>query len=96
MNDPQGYYADITQRLQTWRTRLREIQGQTDRVAAQHRLEFHRQLDLLEAKLDTAALKLRQMQTLSGLEWQDLKASLDGVCNEIENALDSAWAKIGG
>jgi len=51
-------------------------------------------LDLLFAKHNLAQEKLEKMQNASDLEWGDLKVRLDGIWNEIENAIDSATAKI--
>jgi len=95
MHDKEQYQRNWQSQLTTWRQSLAAMNAQADKVSAQYELEFHRQLDLLQAKLELAALKLQQLHDATGVEWEELKASLDGIRNEIENALDSAWAKIG-
>lgn len=92
-----SYQENVVAILQAWRAKIGEIQSRSASVDARQQMEFERQLDLLYAKQNHAEEKLRQFRTAtSDTERAEIKARLDGICNEIENALDSAWAKLGG
>ncbi|MFQ5638920.1 MAG: hypothetical protein ACE5IR_13120 [bacterium] len=84
-----------SQKLEQWQTSLDHIRSQAENVLPQQQLEFYRQLDLLEAKLELAHIKLAQFRQADDATRDQLKARLDAIFNEIENALDSANAKIG-
>lgn len=90
----QGYEAKMAERLNGWKADIDALAVKTRNVRAQNLIEFERQLDLLFAKHNLAQEKLAELDQVGEVEQEELRASLDGVCNEIENALDSAWAKI--
>lgn len=96
MENKRDYEEKIATNLKEWQFMIDEIKSNADRVHPRDLLEFERQLDLLYAKHNLALDKLHQLQnTDSDVEWEELKASLDGISNEIENAIDSAGAKLG-
>ena len=80
--------------LQKWDRQIVEIKSQTKLVSPLNLLEFERQVDLLDAKFDLAREKLSKLTMTDDGAWDELKASIDGISNEIENAIDSAMAKI--
>ena len=90
----QKYEQELSRKLAEWQHQIDEIEAKVSQVDTQNLLEFERQLDLLNAKHHLAGERLQKLQVASSGEWDDLKASLDGIGNEIENALDSAAAKI--
>ncbi len=94
MNQKTQFEETFRAKLIEWQTQVDEIKSNAHRVPAQYQLEFERQLDLLFAKHNLAQEKLAKMQKSSDLEWSELKVRLDGIWNEIENAIDSATAKI--
>jgi len=94
MNQKTQFEETLKAKLKEWQIQIDEIKSNAHRVPAQYQLEFERQLDLLFAKNNLAQEKLAKMQNASDLEWGDLKVRLAGIWNEIENAIDSATAKI--
>jgi len=94
MNQRTQFEETLKAKLKEWQTQVDGIKSNAHRVPAQYLLEFERQLDLLFAKSNLAQEKLAQMQNADDLEWDELKVRLDGIWNEIENAIDSATAKI--
>ena len=94
MNTKQEYEQKLSRKLTEWQRQIDEIEAKISQVDTQNLLEFERQLDLLNAKHDLAGERLKKMRVASSGEWDELKARLDGIRNEIENALDSAAAKI--
>ena len=94
MNQRTQFEETLSAKLKEWQIQIDEIKSNAHRVPPQYQLEFERQLDLLFAKNNLAQEKLAKMQNASDLDWGDLKVRLDGIWNEIENAIDSATAKI--
>ena len=94
MNQKTQFEETLKAKLKEWQAQVDEIRSNAHRVPARYQLEFERQLDLLFAKHNLAQEKLANMQKSSDLEWGELKVRLDGIWNEIENAIDSATAKI--
>ncbi len=86
------FARDFAARLKAWQIKVADLESRADRVTEQNQIEFYRQLDLLDAKIALAERKLELLQNSDN--WDEIKASLDGISNEIENALDSAWAKL--
>lgn len=87
-----AFAEEFAPRLKAWQAKVADLESRADRVTEQNQIEFYRQLDLLDAKIELAQRKLALLKNTDN--WNDIKASLDGISNEIENALDSAWAKI--
>ncbi len=94
MNQKTQFEETLRAKLKEWQTQVDEIKSNAHQVPPQYQLEFERQLDLLFAKHNLAQEKLAKMQKSDDLEWGELKVRLDGIWNEIENAIDSASAKI--
>ena len=94
MNQRTQFEETLRAKLIEWQTQVDEIKSNAHRVPPQYQLEFERQLDLLFAKSNLAQEKLAKMQNAGDLEWDELKVRLDSIWNEIENAIDSASAKI--
>ena len=94
MNQRTQFENTLKAKLSHWQTQIDEIKSNAELVPSQYQLEFERQLDLLFAKHSLAQEKLTRMQNADDLEWGELKVRLDGIWNEIENAIDSATAKI--
>ncbi|MFQ5603918.1 MAG: hypothetical protein ACE5HS_11680 [bacterium] len=94
MQDKNAYLKALSARHQEWLWQIEDIKSKAKRVAAMQQLEFYRQLDLLDAKIHLMQEKLQLLEAAEGAAWNELKASLDGIGNEIENALDSAGAKV--
>ncbi|MCH8021053.1 hypothetical protein IH785_14470 [candidate division KSB1 bacterium] len=94
MNQRTQFEETLRAKLIEWQTQVDEIKSNAHQVPPQYQLEFERQLDLLFAKSNLAQEKLAKMQNSGDLEWGELKVRLDGIWNEIENAIDSATAKI--
>jgi len=85
----------MTETLLRWQDRAQELEDQKDNVEPRQMIEFERQLDLLSAKLNLGWDRLRQFdQATSEADREAIKASLEGIVNEIENAIDSAWSKM--
>ena len=94
MKQRRQFEETLRAKLIEWQTQVDEIKSNAHQVPPQYQLEFERQLDLLFAKHNLAQEKLAKMQKSDDLEWGELKVRLDGIWNEIENAIDSASAKI--
>lgn len=94
MDDKEKFERNYGTNLKRWQQKITEIKSLSARVPAQYKIEFERQVDLLFAKHDLAKAKLSQLKKAEGVAWDELKSSLDGIANEIENAIDSAVAKI--
>jgi predicted ribosome quality control (RQC) complex YloA/Tae2 family protein len=94
MDDKRDFENRFAAKMEEWRRKVDDIKSKTEDVDTLNRLEFERQLDLLYAKYHLAEEKLKKLQHATETDSPELKASLDGIWNEIENALDSASAKI--
>ena len=94
MNQRTQFEETLSAKLKEWQTQVDEIKSNAHQVPPQYQLEFERQLDLLFAKSYLAQEKLARMKNAGDLEWDELKVRLDAIWNEIENAIDSASAKI--
>ncbi len=90
-----AYQKQFAEALRRWQSQIDALAGRKDSVDPRELIEFERQMDLLFAKKNLATDRLQQLATAaSETEREMLKSSLDGIENEIENALDSAWAKL--
>ena len=94
MDNRQIFEQTLEAKLREWQEKSAALESQIDKVADQQQIEFYRQLDLLEAKIDLVQQRRSQLQTASDLAREAIKANIDGISNEIENAIDSAWSKL--
>lgn len=85
----------MTEHLLRCQNKARDLARKENRVEPRQIIEFERQLDLLSAKLNLGWDKLRQFEQAPSQEDREaIKASLERIANEIENAIDSAWSKV--
>ena len=96
MDDKQIFEQALNAKLKEWQEKFVELKSQAEKVSDRNQIEFSRQLDLLDAKIDLIQQKLAQLQTATASARDAIKANIDGISNEIENAIDSAWAKLNG
>lgn len=96
MVDKQIFEQTLSVKLKEWLKKYSELESQAEKVSDQNQIEFSRQLDLLDAKIDLVQQRLMQLQTAKDSAREAIKANIDGISNEIENAIDSAWAKLNG
>ncbi|MFQ5650047.1 MAG: hypothetical protein ACE5IY_08900 [bacterium] len=95
MHDKHAYSAAIAEKLDRWQAKMAQLKSRADTVPVRHQIEFERQLDLLYAKLNYGEEMLLGLRAAGDdPEWYELRVRVDGICNEIENAIDSAWAKL--
>ncbi len=95
MDDKQLFEQTLSAKLKEWQEKFAELESQAEKVSDQNQIEFYRQLDLLDAKIDLVQQRLAQLQSAKkGPAIDAIKANIDGIGTEIENAIDSAWAKL--
>ncbi len=94
MDDKQIFEQTLGIKLKDWQEKFSELESQAQKVSNQNQIEFSRQMDLLDAKIDLVQQRLAQLQTATDSAREAIKANIDGISNEIENAIDSAWAKL--
>lgn len=94
MDDKQIFEQTLSAKLKAWQEKFAALELQAEKVPDQNQIEFYRQLDLIDAKTDLVRQRLAQLQAAKGQAFDAIKANIDGIGVEIENAIDSAWAKL--
>ncbi len=91
-----AYLSRVTRNLERLQVAFATIKARSATVDSRQRLEYERQVDLLNAKVELACELLETLKSATDVsEQQESKVRLEGVCVEIENAIDSAWSKLG-
>lgn len=94
MDDKQIFEQTLRKKLKEWQEKFAALESQAEKVSEQNQIEFYRQLDLIDAKIDLVQQRLAQWQAATEPTREAIKANIDGIGAEIENAIDSAWAKL--
>lgn len=93
-SEKKAYIEGLRSDISAWEQKIAQLKSESHRVEHQSGIEFGRQMDMLEAKLDLLKNHIEQLQQADGRTWEEIKIDVDKSLHEMKDAFDSAFSKL--
>jgi len=84
------YQEKMEAQLQEWQAKFDELKAKARQASADAHLQYEKQIDALQPKLEAAKQKLRELQLASDNAWGDVKVGMEGAWNELK----TTWGNV--
>ena len=86
MENKSAHVGKMEKRLEKWGAKLDELAARAGEVGAEAKAEYHKHLDDLKEQHVAIRVKLDELKTASGREWESFKSGVEGAGKELETA----------
>ncbi len=94
MSKKEAYIDKLTAQLKEWQAKIARLEAKADRVDADTRIMYSKEIEKLRKKRDEAESKIRELKQASEEAWEELKEGTENTWNEIKNTFDNVFSKI--
>jgi uncharacterized coiled-coil DUF342 family protein len=94
MTDKDAYVQKLHEKLDEWNAEIDKLKAKADKVEADSRLEYQKQIEALRKKRKDAEIKIREVVEAGEGALEDLKTGVQGAWDSMEEALKSARSKF--
>ena len=94
MNDKDLYQQKLQAQLDVWKADIDKLKAKAAEATADAKIELHKQVDVLELKLEEGKLKLAELADSGHDVWESLKDSAESVWASIKAAFTDAKDKF--
>jgi len=94
MNDKALYQQKLQAQLDVWKADADILKAKAAEATADAKIELHKQVDVLELKLEEGKLKLAELADSGHDAWESLKDSADAVWASIKLSFSQAKDKF--
>ncbi len=96
MSTKEAYKQKMEAELELAQAKLAELKAQAKSYAADLRIEYAKQVDELEQKVDVTKGKLKELGEASDDTWEQIKAGVESAWGTLSAAIQNAAAKFKG
>ena len=89
-----AYVQKLHAKLDEWNSEIVKLKAKADKVEAESRLEYQKEIETLQKKSDEAEEKLAEVRQASEGAWEDLKSGIQNAWDSMEKALKSARSRF--
>ena len=94
MEEKMTYQKKIKEKLKQYSEKIGELSGRAEKLQEDAKAEFHKQIESLHTKKETAHEKLREFEESGDEAWEDLKEGIEHAWKDLAHALDSALSRF--
>lgn len=94
MSTKDEYVRKMHSKLDRWSTEIDALDARADKIKAEARVEYHKQLESLRSKRDEARKHLEALQQAGEGAWSDMRAGIEMAWDAIGEALESARSRF--
>jgi hypothetical protein len=88
MNPREHYQAFMEKQLNEWKAQTERFKDGAERLEAQARAQYEKNLEQLRAKQEEAWENFHKMQTASEDAWVQFKANMDKAASQVKDAAE--------
>jgi hypothetical protein len=82
------YIEKLNAQLREWSASIDVLKAKADKAGADLKIGYHKQLDDLKAKRDTARSKIDELKTAGDDAWERVTTAVDRSWDDIKAAFD--------
>ena len=95
MSDKRKAYEEkLDAQINELNAQLALLKAKADKANAEAKIEYHKSIEDLQLKRDTAKAKLHELKTSGDDAWEDLKAGMEKTWDDLKSAFHAAAAKF--
>lgn len=94
MKDKDAYIQKLHARLDEWNADIDRLKAKADKIEAESRLEYQKQIKNLRNKHRKAEQSLAKVREAGEDAWKDLRSGLQVAWDAMEEAIKSARSRV--
>ena len=92
--DKKEFVNTLSSQITEWQKELTDLGARADKAGTRAKAEVQAQFKELNAKLDEAQVKVKQIQAVGPDAWDDVRAGFEKSWTEMRGAFKSAIARF--
>jgi prefoldin subunit 5 len=94
MDKREIYIEKLAAQLKEWNSQIDALIAKTEKVKADTRIEYAKQIETLNQKKETAAKRLEELRNKGGGAWEDIAAGIEKVWEDLKVTLDNVKTRF--
>jgi Skp family chaperone for outer membrane proteins len=94
MEQQEAYEKDINIKLKKWEAKIDELKADMDKVGAQKRESYYKELERLRKLQHKAQEKLESMKHAGKESFKDIKSGVNNAVKDLGEAVGSAFSRF--
>ncbi len=90
----EAYLQKTEARIDEWNAELSKLKAKAAQAKAQAKIEYFKQIEILDAHMEEAQKKFAELQMQGGEAWKELRAGVDRAIEELGAAVERARAHL--
>ena len=90
-----AYLQKMEAQFEEWDADVRKLKAKAHKAQAGAKIDYYRQMEALDARLEATRRRLQDLRGGSGEAWADLKAGLKRAVDELGRSLHRAFSRLG-
>ena len=93
-NDKKSYMQKLADKIVEWDKKIDELKNQGNEAASVMKEDYIKMAEDLKVKKKDAEEKLKQLRSVSGEGWEELKKGAELAINDLSEAVNKALSKF--
>jgi hypothetical protein len=93
-NDQKSYMQKLSDKILEWDKKIDELMKQGNEAASVMKEDYTKMAEDLKVKKKDAEVKLKELKSVSGEGWIELKKGAEQAVNDLSQAFEKAKAKF--
>lgn len=94
MRPKQAYQQKLEAQLREWDGKIDDLRAKADRVQAEARIEYYKQIEEFCARRELVEKSLLELRHASEEAWQELQANTEAAWTELKRAFEAATSRL--
>ncbi len=90
----EAYQEKMEAQLREWAAKLEVLKAKAGTAGADLKIEYIRQVEMAQGRLDVARRELDELKGGSDEAWDDLRMGMDKAWRELKGAVESAFQEL--
>jgi hypothetical protein len=93
-NDQKSYMQKLSDKILEWDKKIDELMKQGNEAASVMKEDYAKMAEDLKVKKKEAEVKLKELKSVSGEGWVEIKKGAEQAVNDMTQAFEKAMAKF--
>ena len=89
-----AYEEKFDAQLKEWSAQIALFRAKADKAKAEAKIEYHKTIETLQGKHDSARTKLQELRASGDSAWEDLKTGSENIWTEVKTSFKNAASKF--
>jgi hypothetical protein len=94
MDERKAYEEKLDAQLKEWSAQIALLRAKADKAKAELKVEYYKMIETLQAKQETARIRLEELRTAGDDRWEDYKTDGEETWDDIKAAFQKAVSKF--